>query len=76
MNPMILLQFQGAWERFKNQHPKFPLFMKAVSNNALMENSVIEITVTTPEGKSFQSNLKLSADDLEMFEQLKQLLGK
>ncbi|MBT9775162.1 hypothetical protein GPL15_01405 [Clostridium sp. MCC353] len=76
MNPMILLQFQGAWERFKNHHPKFPLFMKAVSENALKEGSIIEITVTTPEGRSFQSNLKLSADDLELFEQMNQLFGK
>lgn len=76
MNPMILLQFQGAWERFKNHHPKFPLFMKAVSENALKEGSIIEITVTTPEGRSFQSNLKLSADDLDLFEQMKQLLEK
>lgn len=76
MNPMILLQFQGAWERFKNHHPKFPLFMKAVHENALKEGSIMEITVTTPEGRSFQSNLKLSADDLDLFEQMKQMLGK
>lgn len=75
MNPMMLLQFQKTWERFKNNHPKFPLFLKAVSQNALKEGSVIEISITTAEGKNYCSNLKLSEDDMEMISQMKQLFN-
>ena len=58
-------------EHFRLNHPKFPLFLNAVSQDALMEGSVVEINVTTPEGKKYCSNLKLKQDDLEFIECLK-----
>ena len=54
-------------------HPKFPLFLNAVSQDALREGAVVEITVTTPEGKNYCSNLKLMQEDLELIECLKAL---
>lgn len=54
-------------------HPKFPMFLNAVSREALIEGSVIEITVTTPEGKNYCSNIKLKQEDLELVECLKSL---
>ncbi len=61
-------------QRFRLNHPKFPLFLNAVSQEALVEGSVIEITVTTPEGKNYCSNIKLKQDDLEMLDCLKSLV--
>lgn len=60
-------------QRFRMNHPKFPLFLNAVSQEALVEGSVVEITVTTPEGKNYCSNIKLKQDDLEMLDCLKSL---
>ena len=60
-------------ERFRMNHPKFPLFLNAVSQDALREGAVVEITVTTPEGKNYCSNLKLMQEDLELIECLKAL---
>ncbi|MFR3728352.1 hypothetical protein [Lacrimispora sp.] len=74
MNLMNLMQLKEAWTVFKNNHPKFPLFLHAVSNSALKEESVVEIHVTSPEGKSLTTNLKLKASDLEFIEQLKSSL--
>lgn len=73
MNPMKLLKIQGAWNTFKSNHPKFPLFVSALSKEGLGENTVIDIKVTTPEGKEFQSNIKLTASDLELLSSLKDL---
>ena len=72
MNPMKLLQMQESFNRFNNNHPKFPLFVNAVMKEGIKEGTVIEITVTTPEGKNYNSNLKVTADDLELIESLKQ----
>lgn len=69
----ILQQLKSGIDRFRAAHPKFPLFLKAVSQDALREGSVIEITVTTPEGKNYCSNVKLNADDMELMETLKQM---
>ncbi|MDE6738697.1 MAG: hypothetical protein K2K07_06365, partial [Lachnospiraceae bacterium] len=58
---------------FPRTHPKFPKFISAVVRNGIKECSIIEIKVTTAQGESFDSNLKVNADDMEMIEQLKNL---
>ncbi len=70
-NPAAIFQLLNMWKRFTNNHPKFPLFLKAVSQKGIKEGSVIEIRVTTPDGENFESNLKLSAEDMSMIEELK-----
>lgn len=69
----ILQQLKSGIDRFRSGHPKFPLFLKAVSQDALREGSVIEISVTTPEGKNYCSNVRLNADDIELMDTFKNL---
>lgn len=71
INPMQLLKIKGLWDQFTGRHPKFPAFLKAMSQGAITEGSVIEITVTTAEGKVISSNLKVTAEDMEMIGELK-----
>lgn len=59
--------------RFQSNHPKFPMFLKAVSQNAIKKDTIIEINVTTPEGKKYCTNVKLKADDITLFESLKSI---
>ena len=73
MNPAAIFKIKGAWEKFVNNHPKFPMFLNAASKEALKENSVIEIKITTSEGKEMVTNLKVTKSDLELFESLKNL---
>jgi len=73
MNPMKLLQIKSAWDRFQAAHPKFPLFMRSVAEHGIQEGTILEFQVTTPEGKTFCSNLKISKEDLELFRELKEL---
>lgn len=76
INPMKLMKLKGAWERFSNAHPRFILFLDAAKRNGLKENTVIDFTITTPEGKTLNSNLKLTAEDMELFAELTELLSK
>ena len=65
-NQIAMIQkIKSGMDRFRANHPKFPLFLNAVSQNALMEGTVIEINVTTPEGRNYCTNVKLQADDME-----------
>lgn len=74
LNQLAMLQkLKSGIDRFRANHPKFPLFLKAISQDALREGSVIEISVTTPEGKNYCSNVRLNADDMELMETLKNL---
>ena len=70
-DPMQLLKMKGMWDQFTQRHPKFPAFLKAMTQGAITEGSVIEITVTTAEGKVISSNLKVSKEDMEMVEEMK-----
>lgn len=71
-NQLSLMQkLKNELNAFRLNHPKFPLFLKAVSQDALTEGTVIEISVTTPEGKNYCSNIKLKAEDMEFINSLK-----
>ena len=76
-NEFQMLKFQqikNAFKRFDQDHPKFKNFMNAVwREQALKQDAVIEISITSPEGKNYCSNIKLNAADIEMFEQLKSM---
>lgn len=74
MNPMALLQLKGAWDTFKANHPKFPLFLNAVYKNGLEAGNVVEISVRTKEGRDYTTNLKLTPSDMELFYQMREML--
>lgn len=69
----MLQQLKSGMDHFRANHPKFPMFLKAVSQDGLKEDTIIEINVTTPEGKNYCSNVKLNADDMEFIETLKNM---
>lgn len=73
MNPMKLLQLKNLWEQFTARHPKFPHFLKAVSQTAAQEGTIFEIQVTTPDGKTLASNLKITREDLELLQMLREM---
>lgn len=73
MNFSALMQLKGEWDSFKMRHPKFVSFAKAVCGQALFEGTVVDIKVTTPEGKVINSNIKLKKEDLELFNQFKDI---
>ena len=74
INPAKLLQFKSAWDRFNANHPKFMPFVKAVGQDGVREGCIYEITVTTPEGQTTTTNIRLKQDDIELFESLKGLM--
>ncbi len=71
-NPMMIMQLMNAWNRFKKNHPKFPPFLTA-ANGSISDGTIIEINITTADGRKIGSNLKITADDMDLFAQLKQM---
>ena len=68
MNPMTIMQLGALWTKFTQRHPKFAPFIKAASQAAMQEGAILEIQVTTPDGKNIASNLKVTKEDLEMLQ--------
>ena len=67
MNPTDIFKIKGMWDQFTANHPKFPMWLNAVSQGAIREDSIIEINVKTPEGDNICTNLKITASDMELF---------
>lgn len=73
INPLKLLQLKSAWERFKSNHPRFPLFLSAVSKRGIKSGTIIEFKITTPEGEDLVTNMKITQEDLSLFQEITEL---
>ena len=60
----------GAWNTFKQNHPKFPAFCSAVSKRGLREGSILEVTYISPEGEKLTTNIKVQQSDIELLREL------
>lgn len=72
MNPKKMLQLQLAWKQFCETHPKFLPFLKAVQTSGISEGTIIEVTVETPEGKKYTSNIKVQPSDMELLRSMRE----
>ena len=73
MNLKNLMQFRKMWADFTSRHPKFPMFLNAVSQYGIEEGTIIEVQIKRPDGKEFTTNLKIAREDLELFQALKNM---
>lgn len=71
INPMKAMALKAEYSKFQNRHPKVLPFFNAVYNNALKENTIIEMQVSTEDGGHYASNIKLTAEDIRLFQELK-----
>ncbi len=73
VNPAMIFKVKGMWDEFTSNHPKLPRFFQAVVSQPMEEGTIIEMIVKRPNGDSITSNVKLTASDLELIEQLKEM---
>lgn len=71
MNPASLFKLKGLWEKFTARHPKFPAFIQAAGTGMMNDGTIVDITITAPDGRRISTNVKLCEEDLELFRQLK-----
>jgi hypothetical protein len=69
----MMLKLGGLWAKFSKNHPKFPQFVKAVQKNGFKADTVVDLKITYPDGNAIDTNLKISEEDLKLFEELKKL---
>ncbi len=69
MNPMAFMKITPLLKAFKENHPKFPLFFAAAAQTADVD-SIIEIKLTTSEGKTMITNMRINEQDMELFREL------
>ena len=70
MNPKNMMKIRELLMKFTMNHPKIPPFSKAASE-AIGVDSIIEITVTTADGKTLCTNMKVKPEDVQLMEEFK-----
>jgi hypothetical protein len=71
MDFSAVMKIKGAWDTFSKNHPKFVPFVQAVGREAITDGTIIEIKVTSPQGKEYNTNMKITQSDLDLLEQIK-----
>jgi hypothetical protein len=74
MDFSAVMKIKEAWDVFSNNHPKFMPFMQAVSREAVSEGTIIEVKVTSPQGKEYNTNMKITQSDLDLFNQIRTMM--
>lgn len=74
LNPTKLFKFKTKFSEFKNRHPKFIKFLQYIGGGSLKENDNIEMIVRDSDGKETKTNIRLSPEDISLFEELKAVL--
>ena len=64
MNPLDMMKFSGLWSTF---------IAAASRKGVLAEGSIIAMQITTPDGETLETNLKVTASDLELIQQIKKM---
>ncbi|KAI4451973.1 hypothetical protein C823_006534 [Eubacterium plexicaudatum ASF492] len=73
VNPAMIFKIKSMWDEFTRNHPKLPRFFQAAVSHPLEEGTVIEMTIQRPNGDTLTSNVKLTASDLDLLDQLKEM---
>ena len=77
MNPMAFLTLKSDIDKFQENHPKFIQFIKAMSQSGgIQEGTILECKAISPEGKEISTNIRISQDDLELLEKMKEMMNK
>ena len=74
MNPLEMMSFGSKLERCGQQHPKVVAFLKE-NHQEFRQGSVLEIRITTPEGKNVVTNMRMTAEDEEIVDAIKRMKG-
>ena len=70
-NPADIMKLMGLKARFEGAHPKFVSFIKDVARVGVSEGDILEVSITKPDGTKTTANLKVTADDVAMVNEIK-----
>ncbi len=73
MNPADMMKAMSAFKNFQASHPKAVSFFQVVFGSGIPADTVMELTVTKPGENPMTTNIKVTQQDLELFESLKNM---
>ena len=75
MNPKKMMQAKQSWENFKASHPRLIPFINAAGAQ-VREGSIVAMSVTDPDGRVIETNLRVTAQDMELIALAREMAGE
>ncbi len=72
-NPADIMKLLGMKNKFTAAHPKFVAFLSDIAKRGIAEGEIIEVSIIGADGARTTANLKVTAEDVEMVRDLKNL---
>ncbi len=72
-NPADLFKIKGTMANFNANHPKLIPFFRAAEPKIMTVGSVIEMSVTDPNGEKLETNIKVQESDIELIHMLMEM---
>lgn len=73
VNPTSIFKIMQLKKIFEGNHPKMAAFLQNVLFSGLPEGTVIDIRVEKPGETPIEANMRVTADDIEMAQELRTL---
>lgn len=68
MNPFTILKYKSQLE---GNHPRAAEFVKKVIMSGLPEGTVVEVSITKPGEETKTSNIRVTREDIELFDEVR-----
>ena len=73
INPAMLLRMMNLRKEFENRHPRVVSFFNRELLSSMEEGTVLEMTITRPGGDPVTTNMRITAEDMAMLEEIKNI---
>ena len=72
---MAVVKLRPLLEKFRENHPRIHQFLHTAANG-MEQDGFIDLKVTNAAGQKIEASIKLTADDIELFDSLRELLAQ
>ncbi len=70
VNPMQIIKLKDRLNAFRGRHPGFTGFIGAIRRDGLPEDTVLDVRVTMPDGRTMATNFRVTREDLDLIRSL------
>ncbi len=74
MNPLALVKIKPLLKTFKENHPKFLMFVRKALKET-DEGSFVEVILPSSEGKEYFTKIKTTANDMELIKEMRNFMN-
>ena len=71
MDISAMFKAKEGWNKFTQNHPKIPVFLKDLRRKGFEEGQEIAIAVRYPDGTEFKTGIRVQQSDLELLDIIK-----